>query len=132
MNEQYCNVHDNEILSYHVDIINKRLQLLTKYSDTEKTTITFNGLMGHRFENVTYCNIINRITQRSIDDFIDENRDMLEHGLRYAFPVFAENCEDFRTYLKEKENDQKIFEISSTLGLCGFVIAEEIVFDINN
>jgi len=126
--EEYAYVHDNEILSYNVDIFNKTLQISTKYYDKEKTLITFTDFIAHRFENVTYCNLIFGITQVSIDYFIDENRDMLEEGLKHAFPIYAKDCEYLRGYLKEKE--QKVFEISSSLGLCGFIIAKDISIEV--
>ena len=126
--EEYAYVHDNEILSYHVDIANKKLQISTEYCDKEKTLITFTGFIAHQFENVTYSNIIFGITQVHIDYFIDENKDMLEDGLKRYFPIYAKNCEELRTYLKE--NEQKVFEISSSLGLCGFVIAKEISIEV--
>ena len=130
MNNEYKYVHDNEILAYHVDICNKILQLSTKYYDKEKTTITFTELLGHRFENVTYCNIISSITQISIDYFIDEEKKILEEGLRNAFPLCLKDSEELRAYLKD--NEQKVFSIKSVLGLSGFVIAKEISIEVTN
>ena len=126
---EYAYVHDNEILSYHVDICNKQLKISTKYYDKEKTSISFTGLMAHHFEDVTYKNIINTISQISTDCFIDEHKDMLEKSLKRAFPIFAENCEYLKAYL-EREEEQKIFKINSTLGLCGFVIAKAISIEV--
>ena len=128
MNTEYSYIHDNEVLSYHVDIHNGKLEMLTKYADKERTMITFVGYIAHRFEYVTYRNIINHITQISIDDFVDRNSAVLEDGVRNAFPIFAKNCEELRDYLKKKE--KKIFEISSTLGLSGFVISTDILIEV--
>jgi hypothetical protein len=120
-------VHDNKLISYQVDICNHTLQIFTQYQDTEKTSITFTGLTAHRFEYVTYCNIINGIYQLSIDYFINKNREMLEDSMRFSFPICAKTVEELSSYLKE--NEQKIFEIESVLGLSGFVIAKEISID---
>ena len=135
--DEYAYVHDNEILSYHADIWNKKLQILTEYCDKEKILITFTGVIAHQFENVTYhniisgitqCNIISGITQIRMDYFIDKNKTMLDDRLKYAFPIYVKNCEELKTYLKE--NEQKVFEIKSSLGLCGFVIAKEISIEV--
>jgi len=126
--EEYFGVHDNEIHSYHVDIRNRILQMDTQYYDKGKTRIVFTGVRAHRFENVTYCNIINRISQLSIDCFIDENEAFLEDSLRYAFPIYAESISALKAYLEE--NELKIFDICSNLGLCGFVIAKDIVIEV--
>ena len=128
MDKTYANVHDSEILSYLVDIQNKNLQLFTERGDKEAATITFNGCIGHRFENVTYCNIINTITARQIDEFVAANTSLLKDGLRYAFPAALRSCEALGIYLKEKS--LCVFEIDSVLGLSGFVFAEDIVIEV--
>ncbi len=127
--KEYDGVHDNEIISYQVDLHNKTLQLFTKYQSAEKASILFTEVMAHRFEDVIYCNIINRISQLSIDYFINENRELLEESRKYAFPIYTDNIEALQSRLKEKE--LKIFQIDSTLGLCGFVIAKEILIEVS-
>ena len=128
VNNEYAYVHDNTILSYNVDVYNMKLEMKTAYYDEEQTDITFTNLIGHRFENVTYSNIINSIKEISIDDFINQNKEMLENGFRYAFPICASDCEELRAHLHE--NKQRIFIISAVLGLCGFVIAKDISIDV--
>ena len=128
MNTEYAYVHDNEILSYHVDVQNRKLEMSTKYYDKERITIIFTDCIAHRFEYVTYTNIINRIDQIPVGDFIEKNNDMLGDGVRNAFPIFAKSVNELLNYLEK--NEQKIFEISSTLGLCGFVIAKEITIEV--
>jgi hypothetical protein len=124
--EDYALVHDNEILSYLVEI-GSRLQLFTNYQDEEKTTITFEGLDGHYFKNVTYSNIIGAIRQVSIDFFINCYRDFLSESIIHAFPICATNLNALCEYLNKK--DLKVFEIDAVLGLSGFVIAKEIIIE---
>ena len=128
MSTEYNYIHDNEILSYCVDVQNNKLEMATKYYDKEKTTIVFTDYIAHRFEYVTYTNIINSIEQTPVEDFFDKNKHLLEDGLRNAFPIFATSIEELRTYLKK--NGQNIFEISSSIGLCGFIIAKEILIEV--
>ena len=125
--EIYSNVHDNEVLSYIVDIQNKVLTMYTKYLN-ENVTISFSGLGGHRFENVTYCNIVFSIEQICIDYFVDQNEAILEEGLKQAFPAAIRSCEELTVYLKRKS--LKVFEIKSSLGLSGFIFAEDISVDV--
>ncbi len=124
---EYRYVHDNEILSYEVDVRNETLRLFTKYEDKEDTVITFSGWLTHRLEDACHCNIISDISRLSVDSFIDNNKEMLEEMIRYL-PLDVRDTEDFRKYLQNKE--QKIFEITSSIGLCGFVIAKEIAIDV--
>ena len=125
--QEYKYVHDNEILSYEVDVRNETLRLFTKYEDNEETVITFSGWLTHRLEDVGHCNIISDISRLSVDSFIDNNKEMLEEMIRYL-PLDVRGTEDFRKYLQNKE--QKVFEITSVVGLSGFVIAKEILIDV--
>ena len=119
------NLHDNEILSYQVDIHNQSLRMQTKYYDKETCDIIFIGYIAHQFYNVTYSNVIDSIIQFSSDEYIDKNKEVFESGIKNAFPIFAENCNMLKDYLKKA--DQKIFEIHSIIGLSGFVIAQNII-----
>ena len=126
--DEYSHVHDNIILSYQVDIGNKELKIITEYPDKEEVTITFTGLATHRFEYVTYHNIIACIWQVSTDFFVEENRDLLEKYLRYGAPIVAENCDKLKEYLSN--NGLKVFEIGASMGLSGFVMAKEISIEV--
>lgn len=99
--QEYKYVHDNEILSYEVDVRNQTLRLFTKYYEEEDTVITFSGWLTHRLEDVSHCNIISDISRLSVDSFIDNNSEMLEETLRYL-PLDVRGAEDFRTYLQKK------------------------------
>lgn len=122
--EYVDHVHDYEISSYTVDITNHILQIFAEYCEN-KSAITFTGLLAHHFDHVTYSNILDDVTEVTVDWFIAFFREMLTDALRFAFPVWdAKNCEDLSAYLKEK--DERTFIIYSSLGLNGFVIAKEI------
>jgi len=124
--KEYTHVHDNEILSYSVDFNNKELRFSTKYYDMESTLIVFNGLLAHRFEYVTSYNVINSIIQVTIDDFIDEYGNQLgDNEFRASFHFNYLDAKDLREKLSEKQH--KAFIIDSVSGLCGFVIAREVL-----
>ena len=126
--QEFAGVHDNEIVAYHVDITNRVLKLETVYLNKEKTEIIFSGLMAHQFENVIYSNIILGITQTTIDYYIKANEDFLRQSIRYAFPAFFKSVDDLHQHMQE--NNYNVYEISSSLGLCGTVIAKEIAINI--
>lgn len=126
--QEFSHVHDNQINAYHVDITTQSLRLETTYEDKESTEIVFTGLMAHSFENVIYCNIILDITQVTVDYYINSNKDFLERSLRYAFPAYFDSIEKLKNHLEvEKYN---IYEISSSLGLTGTVIAKNISINV--
>ena len=102
--------------------------MFTKNYDDRLTIITFTEAITHRFNYVTYCNIIFGIEQLSTDYFIDAYREELEVGVHYGFPICAKNCEELKECLNKEV--QKIFEISTLLGLVGFVIAKDISIEV--
>lgn len=121
------NLHDCEIVSYQVDIHDKKLQIQTKYYNQEKYDIIFTGCIGHQFNNVTYVNIIDSIIQIPTDEYIENHKEMFDEGLKNAFPICAQDYKRLKDYLKE--NSQKIFEINSVIGLSGFIIAQTIMLE---
>lgn len=123
MIEEYPYIHDNLIISYQV-IISDRITIYTRYFETEETVITFRGLCAHHFKHVTYENRITNIYQASIDYFVGKYKELLEDGLRCAFPIFALSSDLLCEYLLKEE--LKVFIIDSSIGLSGFIIAKGI------
>ena len=127
---EFSHVHDNQINAYRVDISNQTLTLETTYENQEKTEIIFTGWMAHRFENVIYCNIILDITQVTVDYYINSNQEEVTEALRYGFPACFKSIAALKEYLlNEKYN---IYEISSSLGLAGTIIAKDIAVNVNS
>lgn len=123
-------VHDNKIQSYFVDFTNEILKMETCWEDKENTTIEFTGLLAHKFENVLTSNIIFGLYQKTIQSFIEEEKENLIEALKYGFPSMQpRDCDELR---KKLENEQyKIFNFDSSLGLYGYVIAKDIKIVIN-
>jgi len=126
-------IHDNEILSYTVDFKKKKIIFLTKYTSktlNENTTIEFLNVTIHLFENAIEGSIILDITKCSIKDFITNNKELLEKKKNYCWPMFY----DTESELTQKLNDKKqsYFVISSALGLCGWILAEDMKIIVKN
>ena len=130
INDYVSQVHDNQILSYKVDFENEILDMDTIWEKKERTTIRFTGLLAHEFEGVITSNIIYGIYQPTLQSFVDENREVLSNEIKqYGFPSLrSRNCEELISMLSE--NCYNIYQIDSSLGLCGYVIAKEISINI--
>lgn len=128
--EQYPNIENNQVLSYQVDIINRTLRILTKSADGKNhIEITFTGVLSHRFEDVILSNLLYEISQFTIDYFIAANKEVINESLEYGYPAQKmDNIGALKDFLKKEK--YKIFDITSTLGLCGEVIAKEISIEI--
>jgi len=119
-------VHDNTIQSYHVDMINEKMELTTSYYDKEMVTVLFSGYCAHLFENVTCNNIIFDIYELSIEKFIDIYGENFDRWGKYSFPFYYESGNEF---ISEIKGERKIYYIQAVVGLDGFVIAENIHYE---
>ena len=128
--EQYPNIENNQVLSYQVDIINRTLRILTKSADGKNhVDITFTGVLSHRFEDVILSNLLYEISQFTVDYFIATNKEVINESLEYGYPAQKmDNIGALKDFLKKEK--YKIFDITSTLGLCGEVIAKDISVEI--
>lgn len=124
MNDTFS-LHDSRIISYNVDIQNKTLKMITQNLDEEPYEVIFDEVLSHYFENVISDNIIFDIEEISVNTFIENQKDLIENSLPYGFPVSVEpiTTKELKKYLVDK--NFKVYDISSSIGLCGFIIAKD-------
>lgn len=122
---KYDLIYDSTIISYMVDFEKSILQINTRNCDKE-IIIRFKGLLAHKFENVITNNIIFDISEATMEEFILEESNTLSESLEYGFPTIeVSNMRELENYLKE--NLYGVFYITSSLGMCGYIIAKEII-----
>ncbi len=126
MNRLICSfdcLHDNRVLSYYTDFETHTLRLNTQTEAGEKVSVCFTGLLAHRFENVTQDNILFGMDEITVEGFFEQYKDLLAHSLQYGFPAC---CGDEELRERMKQEKIRVFVIDSSLGLCGFVLAQEV------
>jgi hypothetical protein len=119
-------IHDNIIKSYIVDLENQKILINTVYfinSIKEITTIEFNNVMGHFFYDETKDSIIFDINNYSIEDFIEENNEILNKRKNYGWPFYYKDENELKSILNK--NRQKYYVINSSYGMEGWILAEE-------
>lgn len=126
MNTLICSfdcLHDNRILRYCADFASNTMHIDTQNEDGEKVSICFSGLFAHWFENMIQDNILFGMDEISVDGFFELYKELLDRTISYGFPACCSLQE-----LKERMNQEKIrvFVIDASLGLCGFVLAQEV------
>ena len=119
------NLHDNEILSYEVNLRNKNIIISTNYYGTKTANIYFNEVLAHNFENeISYSTICELGEYSSINSFIRDYSDLLERGKSQSWPM------DYKTFdeLEEKliKGLYKCYFISSSYGLSGWILAKSV------
>lgn len=129
-------IHDNTIERYTVDIEAHTLLMETRpegTADKQSVFLNFNGVLAHFFENVTGCNILFDVEEVAPEIFVANWHDFLVRNIPYGFPVLnfqyeyplkSEDLERLPQVIKN--NGYRIFVISASLGLTGFVIAKEL------
>ena len=112
-----ASIHDNHVLSYMVDCQERQITLCTVYPHAEppeRTDIIFSGVAAHHFERGDMVTILFAVQEVSPEQVYAEYGDLFERNKTYGWP--------------EVQHDTKVvkgFLISSSYGLEGFVLAQE-------
>jgi|GEM_PF-284770 len=121
-------VHDNIIKSYCVDFEAESLVMKTEfYNHTDKnienTHIVFTGYMTHIFDNETKNSIIFDIEEYPLHLFLERESELLKDKKNYGWPIVYKTKNELVEFLQT--HNYKIFEVASSYGLCGWVLAKE-------
>ena len=109
--QSFDKLHDNRVLRYCADFEAQTLHMDTQTETGEKVSLHFTGLLAHWFENVVQDNILFGMDEITLDGFFER------------FPA----CCSIEELRKRMEREHiRVFVIDSSLGLCGFVLAQEV------
>ena len=119
--QSFDNLHDNRVLRYCTDFEAHTLHMDTRTEAGENVSVHFTGLLAHWFENVIQDNILFGMDEITADVFFKQYKEMLDRTVSYGFPA----CCSIEELRKRMEREHiRIFVIDSSLGLCGFVLAQ--------
>lgn len=115
-------IHDNEIVSYEVDIRKSTIKIQTLDGDELTTTIEFTDVLAHVFETQLQGSIIFDISTFEVSRFLENNKELLEKQKNYGWPMHYEKKEELLEHLQNEKYNY--FVISASYGLNGWVIAK--------
>lgn len=121
--QSFDNLHDNRVLRYCADFEAHTLRMDTRTEAGENVSVHFTGLLAHWFENVIQDNILFGMDEITADVFFEQYKEMLDRTVSYGFPACC-SIEELRERMDREHI--RIFVIASSLGLCGFVLAQEV------
>lgn len=121
--QSFDNLHDNRILRCCADFEAHTLHLDTRTEAGEVVSVHFTGLLAHWFENMVQDNILFGMDEITIDGFFEQYRELLDGTIPYGFPACC-GIEELRERMEREKI--RVFVIDSSLGLCGFVLAQEV------
>jgi hypothetical protein len=120
-------IHDSTLLSYTVDCQKHRITLHTSFMDCdlhELTDVLFSGVVAYHFENDSFGTILFDIFEAPIEEIYADNQELFARSKDYGWPVIHYNTEqDLMNNLNERH--VKGYRIGSSIGLSGFILAEE-------
>jgi hypothetical protein len=118
-------IHDNRIVSYEVDGERERIVFHTRFEETEpfeKTDLIFDKVFAYHLEHDNFGNIIYGVEEISLSGLLTSQRPVFERGQKYGWPGPWNGSPE--SSLEHLEADgAKAFQISSSYGLTGWVIA---------
>ncbi len=125
-------VHDNHLVSYEVDGVAKRIVLHTEYAygeePFEKTDVVFEGVLDHHFRNPILPSIVFDVEEVEIQAILIRDKDLINEGHKIGgWPSFWRESGDEMLEAISKSGC-KMFEISSSYGLDGWVVAASCEF----
>ena len=116
-------LHDNRVLRYYADFEAHILHMDTQTEAGENVSVRFTGLLAHRFEDVIQDNILFGMDEITVDGFFEQYKDLLGGAVSYGFPACC-SIEELRERMDREHI--RVFVIDASLGLCGFVLAQEV------
>ena len=119
-------IHDNTVLSYTIDCEKESITFHTAFHDNEPheyTDIIFSKVAGYHFEGDNFQTILFDIYQASPEEVYTSHSELFERRKNYAWP-FSYNAKQELTEKLDKKG-VKGFVISSSYGMEGFVLAQE-------
>jgi len=129
MNLSQASGHDNVLLSYSVDARKKEICLHTgtyPYENPEKfQDFIFTDVVAYHFECDLFSNIIDDITEKSLESIYKENGELFARLNNEGWPM-VNAMRDGETQFLEYLYAQNIraYEISATMGLRGWIWAK--------
>jgi hypothetical protein len=117
-------VHDNEIISYKVNLKNKVISIKTVFENGQDITVMFSDVLAHMFESHLYGSIILEIEKSKLGQFFEENMEMLEQQKAYCWPTYHQDVKELEEILIKEQYSYYI--ISASYGLSGWVLAKKI------
>ena len=118
-------VHDNEITAYTVDGEARRITLHTRYTDgdqTEYTDVVFDGVLAYFLRRDNFVNIIFGIEEIALAELLEDEKALFKDGEAFCWP--GEWNTSLAASLKHCQAEgAKAFELSSSMGMGGWVIA---------
>ena len=123
-------VHDKKIINFMVNIDdeNSFLKLVLKKDDIVEELIFDNFLLNSFTNFNNYQNVLSTIKEGDINKFLKLNQAFLEESLNYGSPRYLDSISELEEFLKN--NDYKVYFLSASFGLNGWILAKDMTIQV--
>ncbi|WP_404996826.1 hypothetical protein [Caldifermentibacillus hisashii] len=120
-------IHDSKILNYQIDFEYSTIELKVENEQNKQLKILFEGFFAFHFENQLLGSILFDIVEGEVDSFVIENKEMLDKGKDYFWPMDYENIEDLINYIQK--NSYHYYKIYASYGLNGWILSKSVNYE---
>jgi hypothetical protein len=127
MEKSAISIHDNSVVGWSVSCAERKIVPHTEYCDAklrEITDVVFRGVEAYHIFGDNLSTILFDIEDYPIERILTDFSSEFESGVKYCWPGFwntsVDACLDYFV-----EHKLRGWRISSSIGLTGFVIADE-------
>lgn len=119
--------HDYHLTAFAVDGAAGRISLDVSWPyeteiDVRRARVVFSGVLGYFFEHDLGGNILYSISEEAIEPFLRENAERFRAEQKWGWPLFWKgDVQSTERHLAD--SGAHLFEISSSYGLSGWVLA---------
>ncbi|MCO6017946.1 MULTISPECIES: hypothetical protein [Carnobacterium] len=117
-------LHDNEIISYEVNLTDKIIKMTTKTESGEQVVVIFSEVFAYFFEDQLFGSVILDLFEAPLDDFIEGNMEILNKGKENSWPMSYKKIDELSDKLKLE--NFSYFILSPSYGLGGWVVAKNL------
>jgi hypothetical protein len=109
-------LHDSTLKSFNWDLASKIILMELEISESnEIVSAQFEGVEGFHFDDAICGCIIFDIEEINCEDYLDNDSKYINERINYSFNSVVDIV---------KNKKAKVWEISSSYGLCGYIIAK--------
>lgn len=122
-------IHDNTLLGYNVDSRFRKITVQTERPESEgRVDVIFSEVTGYLFEHDPFGTIFYGIEEVDPNLLMKNNWDLIQDGCRESgwFGAWAQSLE--RATAHFAANSIKGYELSSSIGMSGWVLAKSMEF----
>lgn len=121
-------VHDNRIQSYTVDGVARSITLNTISESGACVGVLFSGVDAYCFERDNLSSIVFSIESVPLQELLSKRSKQLADGEQWGWPGWWNTSAEARARHFEAEQ-LRAYEIRSSFGLVGWVIAKDLSID---